>query len=87
MAFDPEGLGAANRSLQPLFATCLEAFRDLPADVRERAVLYMTVGSLNKDARRMMTDGESLPVTAGPWRPAAAGGGVSSSFRRRAARR
>jgi hypothetical protein len=35
--------------------------------VREHAVLYMTVGSLNKDARGMMTDGEALQVTAGPW--------------------
>jgi len=67
VAFDPEGLAAAGVDLQPLFAPYLEAFRDLPADVRERAVLYMTVGSLNKDARGMMTDGESLQVTAGPW--------------------
>ena len=29
--------------------------------------MYMTVGSLNKDARGMMTDGEVLQVTAGPW--------------------
>jgi hypothetical protein len=27
----------------------------------------MTVGSLNKDSRGMMTDGEALQVTAGPW--------------------
>jgi hypothetical protein len=27
----------------------------------------MTVGSQNKDARGMMTDGEVLQVTAGPW--------------------
>ena len=27
----------------------------------------MTVGSLNKDARGMMTDGEVLQVTAGAW--------------------
>lgn len=67
VAFDPEGLPTADADLRPLFAPYLEAFRDLPADVRERAVLYMTVGSLNKDARGMMTDGESLQVTAGPW--------------------
>jgi hypothetical protein len=35
--------------------------------VREKTVMYMTVGSLNKDARGMMTDGEVLQVTAGPW--------------------
>lgn len=67
VAFDPEGLAKADVDLQPLFAPYLDAFRDLPPDVRERAVLYMTVGSLNKDARGMMTDGESLQVTAGPW--------------------
>lgn len=27
----------------------------------------MTVGSLSKDARGMMADGEVLQVTAGPW--------------------
>ena len=31
----------------------------------------MTVGSLNKDARGMMTDGEVLQVTAGTWALAA----------------
>jgi hypothetical protein len=53
--------------LEKLFFPYLEAFRDLPEDVRKRAVLYMTVGSLNKDARGMMTDGEVLQVTSGPW--------------------
>ena len=67
VAFDPEGMAKVDADLQPLFAPYLEAFRDLPPDARERAVLYMTVGSLNKDARGMMTDGESLQVTAGPW--------------------
>lgn len=67
VAFDPEGLAKAGVDLRSLFAPYLEAFRDLPADERERAVLYMTVGSLNKDSRGMMTDGEALQVTAGPW--------------------
>jgi hypothetical protein len=53
--------------LGKLFLPYLAAFRDLPPDVRRRALLYMTVGSLNKDARGMMTDGEVLQVTAGPW--------------------
>jgi hypothetical protein len=53
--------------LGKLFFPYLDAFRELPDDVRKRAVLYMTVGSLNKDARGMMTDGEVLQVTAGPW--------------------
>ena len=37
--------------------------------LRDRTVLYMTVASQNKDARGMMTDGEVLQVTAGPWAP------------------
>jgi hypothetical protein len=53
--------------LGKLFFPYLDAFRELPEEVRRRAVLYMTVGSLNKDARGMMTDGEVLQVTAGPW--------------------
>ncbi len=61
------GSPTADADLRPLFAPYLDAFHDLPAGVQERAVLYMTVGSLNKDARGMMTDGESLQVTAGPW--------------------
>jgi phosphatidylserine/phosphatidylglycerophosphate/cardiolipin synthase-like enzyme len=53
--------------LGKLFIPYLDAFRELPEDVRKRAVLYMTVGSLNKDSRGMMTDGEVMQVTAGPW--------------------
>ena len=63
--YDREGLANADVDFRPLFAPYLDAFRDLPPEVRERAVLYMTVGSLNKDARGMMTDGEVMQVTAG----------------------
>jgi hypothetical protein len=65
--FDPEELARSNFDLRTLFFPYLDAFRDLPESVRNRAVLYMTVGSLNKDARGMMTDGEVLQVTSGPW--------------------
>ena len=65
--YDREGLANADVDFRPLFAPYLDAFRDLPPEVRERAVLYMTVGSLNKDARGMMTDGEVMQVTAGSW--------------------
>jgi hypothetical protein len=67
VVFDREGLAKAGVDLRPLFAPYLEAYRDLPSGVREHAVLYMTVGSLNKDARGMMTDGEVLQVTGGAW--------------------
>jgi hypothetical protein len=66
-AFDSEGLAKGDVDIAPLSAPYLAAFRDLPADLRERTVLYMSVGSQNKDARGMMTDGEVLQVTAGPW--------------------
>jgi hypothetical protein len=53
--------------VRSLLALYVEAFRNLPADALERAVLSMTIGLLDKDSRRMMTDGEALRVTAGPW--------------------
>lgn len=69
VVFDREGVAKTDAQVdfRPLFAPYLDAFRDLAPEVRERAVLYMTVGSLNKDARGMMTDGEVMQVTAGAW--------------------
>jgi hypothetical protein len=67
VTFDSEGLADPKVDLAPLFVPYLEAWRGLPADLAARSVLYMTVGSLNKDARGMMTDGEVLQVTAGAW--------------------
>ena len=67
IVFEPEELAKARIDLRAIFTPYLDVVRDLPPDVRDRAVLYMTVGSLNKDARGMMTDGEVLQVTAGPW--------------------
>jgi phosphatidylserine/phosphatidylglycerophosphate/cardiolipin synthase-like enzyme len=67
IVFDPDDLARSNVDLASLFFPYLEAFRDLPESTRRSAVLYMTVGSLNKDARGMMTDGEVLQVTAGAW--------------------
>jgi hypothetical protein len=67
VTFDAEGLADPKADLAPLFVPYLEAWRGLPEDVAARSVLYMTVGSLNKDARGMMTDGEVLQVTAGAW--------------------
>jgi hypothetical protein len=67
IVFEEEELEKARIDLRAIFTPYLDVVRDLPAPVREKAVLYMTVGSLNKDARGMMTDGEVLQVTAGPW--------------------
>jgi hypothetical protein len=45
----------------------LDAYEALPGELRERSILYMTVGSLNKDPRGMLLDGEVLSVTSGEW--------------------
>jgi hypothetical protein len=67
VTFDAEGLADPKAELAPLLVPYLHAWRGLPAETAARSVLYMTVGSLNKDARGMMTDGEVLQVTAGAW--------------------
>ena len=48
---------------RPLF----EAWTDLPGDLPEEAILYFTVGSLNKDWRGAALDGEALAAVSGPW--------------------
>jgi hypothetical protein len=45
----------------------LEAWNDIPGDLPEEAILYFTVGSLNKDWRGAALDGEALAVVSGPW--------------------
>ena len=67
IVFEPEELAQARIELGAIFRPYLDIVRDLPEPMREKAILYMTVGSLNKDARGMMTDGEVLQVTAGAW--------------------
>ena len=67
IVFEPEELAKARIDLGRSSVRYLDVFRELPDPVREKAILCMTVGSLNKDARGMMTDGEVLQVTAGAW--------------------
>ena len=67
IVFEPEDLAQARIDLGAIYRPYLDVVRDLPEPVREKAILYMTVGSLNEDARGMMTDGEVLQVTAGAW--------------------
>jgi phosphatidylserine/phosphatidylglycerophosphate/cardiolipin synthase-like enzyme len=64
---DPEGLAIPGREPLALLAPLVEAHRSLPQEVRERSVYYLTVGSLNKDARGMMLDGEVLYVLSSEW--------------------
>ncbi|MCL7990421.1 MAG: hypothetical protein M8840_04710, partial [marine benthic group bacterium] len=45
----------------------LEAWADLPGELSEEAILYFTVGSLNKDWRGAALDGEALAAVSGPW--------------------
>jgi hypothetical protein len=67
IVFDQDELAKAGMSRANIFGPYLDVIRDLPEPLRQKTVMYMTVGSLNKDARGMMTDGEVLQVTAGPW--------------------
>ncbi len=48
-----------------------EAQETLAPDVQERSVYYLTVGSLNKDTRGQVLDGEVLYVVSGAWSLAA----------------
>jgi hypothetical protein len=48
-----------------------QVHRRLPLDVQARAVYYLTVGSLNKDTRGQVLDGEALFVLSGEWSLAA----------------
>jgi len=51
--------------------TMVRGYERLPAELRRRAVLFMTVGSLNKDTRGLALDGESMFITSGAWALAA----------------
>jgi hypothetical protein len=67
IVFDRDELARTGIGRAHVFDPYLDVIRDLPEPLRRRTVMYMTVGSLNKDARGMMTDGEVLQVTAGAW--------------------
>jgi hypothetical protein len=45
----------------------LEAYAELPESLRGEAILYFSVGSLNKDWRGAALDGEALAFISGPW--------------------
>jgi hypothetical protein len=51
------------QALRPL-RTALNA---LPPELRSRAVTYLTVGSLNKDYRSAVLDGEAVYLLSGDW--------------------
>jgi hypothetical protein len=64
---DPEGHSVPNGSRLGPVRPLVAAWRALPEETRRRAIAYMTVGSMNKDARGMMLDGEVAYVVAGAW--------------------
>jgi hypothetical protein len=64
---DPEGLAVPGSRRLDAYRPILEAWRSLPDETRERAIAYMTVGSMNKDARGMMLDGEVAYLVSGEW--------------------
>jgi len=49
------------------FKALASALDSLPAKVRARNVTYLTVGSLNKDYRSAVLDGETVYVLSGDW--------------------
>jgi len=51
--------------------TMVRGYHRLPADLVRQSVMYMTVGSLNKDTRGLALDGESMFITSGAWALAA----------------
>jgi hypothetical protein len=59
----PRDLPSQVRAAEPL----LSRIELLPDSLQERSVLYALVGSMNKDARGMMLDGETLLVVSGKW--------------------
>lgn len=59
----PGDLRSQMRALEPL----ISRISLLPDSLRERSVLYALVGSMNKDARSMMLDGETLLAVSGRW--------------------
>ena len=49
------------------FQTMATALNTLPPEVRARNVTYLTVGSLNKDYRSAVLDGETVYLLSGDW--------------------
>ncbi len=65
--------GAALPDSQPLAARVGAAYPFvsrvalLPDSLRDQSVFFSMVGSMNKDPRSMLLDGETLHIVAGPW--------------------
>ncbi len=58
-------LPARGDSMEPAWPG--QAFGDLTPAQRDSAILFLTVGSQNKDTRGLFLDGEISFVVAGPW--------------------
>lgn len=59
----PDDLRLQMQAVEPL----VSRFELLPDSLQQGAVLYALVGSMNKDARSMMLDGETLLAVSGRW--------------------
>jgi len=63
----PEELPLVEQARLDQLKPLLQAFQDLPSDVRARSVFYLAVGSMNRDVRGAVLDGEVLFVVSGKW--------------------
>lgn len=63
----PEELTLLGRQGTRLAGELVRAQRRLPDGLKKRSVFYLTVGSLNKDTRGQVLDGEALYVLSGDW--------------------
>jgi len=66
-----EQVGLLGPGAERMAAELVRAHHALPTPVRDRSVYYLTVGSLNKDTRGQVLDGEALLVVSGDWALAA----------------
>jgi hypothetical protein len=66
-SIDPEDVALVGPGTSARPNPLVAAQGDLPADMRERSIYYLTVGSLNKDTRGQVLDGEVLYVVSGEW--------------------
>ncbi len=60
------GVIPAQRRLE-VVRTLMEGHDQLPAPVRDHSVLYLAMGSLDRDTRGLALDGEALALVSGRW--------------------
>ena len=63
----PDSVPRDLRSRAAVAHPMVSSIEQLPDSLQQRAILFALVGSMNKDARGMLLDGETLLAVAGPW--------------------